>query len=79
MASMIELDNTEWALVEDLFDPPRREGRPATYSRWEMVDAILFLARTGCQWRYLPACYPPWAAVWQQWRRWRSSGSGRRR
>lgn len=74
MASMIELDNTEWALVEDLFDPPGREGRPATYSRREMVDAILFIARTGCQWRYLPACYPPWEAVWQQWRRWRASG-----
>jgi hypothetical protein len=30
MASMIELDSNEWALVEDLFDPPGREGRPAT-------------------------------------------------
>lgn len=74
MASMIELDTSEWTLVEDLFDPPKREGRPATYSRREMVDAILFIARTGCQWRYLPACYPPWEAVWQQWRRWRASG-----
>jgi len=35
---------------------------------------ILFLARTGCQWRYLPAAYPPWEAVWQQWRRWRENG-----
>lgn len=71
---MVELDNTEWALVADLFDPPKREGRPALYPRREMVDAILFLARTGCQWRYLPANYPPWEAVWQQWRRWRASG-----
>jgi putative transposase len=74
MASMIELDNTEWALVDDLFDPPGREGTPARYPRRQIVDAILFLARTGCQWRYLPACYPPWEAVWQQWRRWRSNG-----
>jgi putative transposase len=74
MASMIELDNTEWALVEDLSDPPGREGAPALYRRRQIVDAILFLARTGCQWRYLPACYPPWEAVWQQWRRWRSNG-----
>jgi hypothetical protein len=29
MPSMVELDNAEWALVEDLFDPPKREGRPA--------------------------------------------------
>jgi putative transposase len=74
MASMIELDNTEWALVEDLFDPLGREGAPARYPRRQIVDAILFLARTGCQLRYLPACYPPWEAVWQQWRRWRSNG-----
>jgi transposase len=70
MAAIIELGNAEWALVEHLFDPPGRRGRPALYSRREMVDAILFLARTGCQWRYLPANYPRWEAVWQQWRRW---------
>ena len=74
MPSMIELENAEWTLVEDLFDPPAREGRPASYPRRQVVEAILFLARTGCQWRYLPACYPPWEAVWQQWRRWRASG-----
>jgi len=74
MSAVIEISDTEWALVEDLFDSPGREGKPARYPRRDVVDAILFLARTGCQWRYLPACYPPWEAVWQQWRRWRSSG-----
>jgi putative transposase len=74
MPSMIELDNTEWALVEDLFDPRGRRGKPAEFARRRMVDAILFLARTGCQWRYLPDRYPPWLAVWQQWRRWRENG-----
>lgn len=71
---MIELEDTEWALVEDLFDPPGREGAPARHPRRQVVEAILFLARTGCQWRYLPERYPPWAAVWQQWRRWRKGG-----
>jgi transposase len=52
------------ARTEDLFDPPGREGKPAPYPRRDVVDAILFLARTGCQWRYLPGCYPPWEAVW---------------
>jgi putative transposase len=39
-----------------------------------MVEAILFLARTGCQWRYLPERYGSWTAVWAQWRRWRANG-----
>jgi len=59
MPSMVELDSTEWVLVEDLFDPPGREGRPATCSRRDMVHATLSIARTGCQWRCLPARHPP--------------------
>jgi transposase len=74
VGAMIELTNTEWALVEDLCDPQGRRGVPAHYPRRLMVDAIPFLARTGCQWRYLPERYPPWEAVWQQWRRWRANG-----
>src|ERR1019366_6733016 len=54
--------------------PAGRRGVAARYSRRQMVEAILFLARTGCHWRYLPDRYPPWEAVWQQWRRWRENG-----
>lgn len=38
-----------------------------------MVDAVLYQARTGCQWRYLPEEFGPWGAIWQQFRRWRDS------
>lgn len=74
MGVIIALTDPEWAEVEDLFDPGGKRGAPPRYPRREMVEAILFLARTGCQWRYLPAHYPPWEAVWQQWRRWREKG-----
>ena len=57
MGAMIELTDPEWALVGDLFDPTGRRGVPARYPRRQMVEAILFLARTGCQWRYLPERY----------------------
>jgi putative transposase len=78
VSTLIELTDEQWALVWDLFDPKGRRGAPARFDRRQMVDAILFLARTGCQWRYLPDCYPPWPAVWQQWRRWRENGVWRR-
>ena len=74
MGSLVELDAAQWALVSDLFDPPVRRGARAAHDRREVVNAILWLARTGCQWRYLPERFPPWPAVWQQWRRWRDSG-----
>jgi transposase len=60
--------------VADLFDPPGRRGAPAIIPRRQMVDAILFIGRTGCQWRYLPERYGAWTAVWAQGRRWRSNG-----
>ncbi len=74
MGAMVELTDEEWDVVADLFDPRGRAGAPALYPRRLMVDAMLWLARTGSQWRYLPDRFPPWEAVWQQWRRWRENG-----
>ena len=51
---------------------PVAQGRTAGQDTGS--EAMLFLAGTGCQWRYLPARYGPWGAVWQQWRRWRANG-----
>ena len=74
MSFAIALSDEQWELVADLFDPPGRRGAPAVIARRQMVEAMLFLARTGCQWRYLPERYGSWTAVWAQWRRWRSNG-----
>jgi transposase len=74
MSFAIALSNEQWELVADLFDPPGRRGAPAVIPRRQMVDAMLFIGRTGCQWRYLPERYGAWTAVWAQWRRWRASG-----
>ena len=74
MAFAIALSDEQWALVADLFDPPRRRGAPAQIARRQMVDAMLFIGRTGCQWRYLPERFGSWGAVWQQWCRWRANG-----
>lgn len=73
MAFAIALTDEQWELVADLFDPPGRRGAPAVIPRRQMVEAMLFIARTGCQWRYLPERYGDWSAVWAQWRRWRAN------
>jgi transposase len=38
-----------------------------------LFNALRYLGHTGCQWRYLPYDLPPWAAVYQQWTRWRDA------
>ena len=74
MGFAIELTDEQWSRVADLFGPPGRRGSPARIPRRQMVNAMLFLARAGCQWRYLPDRFGSWGAVWQQWRRWRANG-----
>ena len=69
-----ELSDVQWKLVRPVFDPKGRRGPKARRPRRTMVEAILWLARTGCQWRELPARFGPWPAVWAQWRRWRDKG-----
>ena len=74
MGTIVDVTDTEWDQVADLFDPDGRRGAPDLYPRRLMVEAMLWMARTGVQWRYLPEQFPPWTAVWSQWRRWRSNG-----
>ena len=57
MSFAIALTDLQWAMVADLFDPPGRRGAPPQIPRRQMVDAMLFIGRTGCQWRYLPERY----------------------
>jgi transposase len=54
VGTIIDLSDDESDLVADLFDPDGRRGTPAQHPRGRMVEAMLYLARTGCQWRYLP-------------------------
>lgn len=63
-----DLNDKQWQAIEPLL-PKKRQGRDAKHSRREMLNALLYLARTGCQWRMLPHDLPPWEAVYAFWRR----------
>jgi len=79
MSFAIALSDEQWELVADLFDPPGRRGAPAQIPRRAMVEAMLFLARTGCQWRYLPEHYGPWTRSGPSGGAGGRTGSGQRR
>ena len=64
--------------MEPLLPPPKPGGRPITYPRREIVNAIRYVLRTGCSWRMLPHDLPPWRIVFHYFRTWRRDGSWQR-
>lgn len=69
-----DLSDKEWALIADLMQPNPSGGRPPKHPRRDILDAIFYVAKTGCQWRYIPKNLPPWNAVYMQFLRWRDNG-----
>ena len=69
-----DLSDGEWALIARHIPLPKPGGRPRSADMRRVVDAILYLLRTGCQWRLLPTNFPPWGTVWSYFRRWRIDG-----
>ena len=68
-----DLKYTEWQLIADYF-PMHRLGRPRKWEMWQILNAILYVVRTGCQWRMLPTDLPPWQTVYGYFRRWKKNG-----
>jgi transposase len=65
-----DLTDLQWELVEPLLPAPKTGGRPEKHPRRTIVDAILYVVRTGCSWRQLPADFPPWETVYWYFTRW---------
>jgi transposase len=70
-----DLTDGQWLVIESLVPPVRRGGRPAEHARRRIVDAILYVVRTGCSWRQLPHDFPPWATVFWYFKQWRADGT----
>ena len=70
-----DLSDREWQLLEPLLPAPKPGGRPITYPRREIVNAIRYVLRTGCSWRMLPHDLPPWRIVFHYFRTWRQDGT----
>ena len=71
-----DLTDLQWDNIEHLFLKPARGlgGRPRTYAVREIVDALFYMARSGCSWRMLPHDFPPWKTVSYYFYTWRDAG-----
>jgi putative transposase len=69
-----DLSDEQWALIEPHI-PVYLGGRPRKTNLHDVVDAIFYIVRTGCQWRYLPKDFPPKSTVWRYFDEWRHNGT----
>ncbi len=73
-----DLTEQEWAILEPLIPPAKGGGHPRTTDMHEVLNALFYVDRTGCQWRALPHDFPPWSTVWSYFRTWRNDGTWKR-
>src|ERR1700678_3700360 len=69
-----DITDAQWGLIE-LYLPVYPGGRPRKTNLRDVVNAIFYILRTGCQWRYLPKDFPPNSSVWRYFDEWRHNGT----
>jgi len=67
--------DAEWFVMEPLLPPPSALGRPRETDMRAVVNAILYIASTGCQWRQLPKDFPPYSTVQGYFYAWSRNGT----
>ena len=70
-----DLTDAEWALIEPLIPPARRGGRKREVDVREVMNGILYVLSTGCQWRALPKDLPPRSTVHEYLQIWEREGT----
>ena len=70
-----DLTEEEWKIIAPLVPRVQLGGRPADPARRELVNAIFYVLRSGCQWPMLPHDLPPWKTVYTYFRQWRVDGT----
>jgi transposase len=69
-----DLTDEQWTVLEPLIPPEKPGGRHREVDMREIINGIVYLNRTGCQWRALPHDLPPWPTVHDYYRRFRREG-----
>ena len=65
-----DLTNEEWGYLEHLIPPAKRGGRRREIDEREVVNGLLYILSTGCQWRYIPRDLPPRSTLFDYFQRW---------
>lgn len=68
-----DITREQFAQIQRLLESARRRTKPRTVDLYEVFCAVLYLLRTGCQWRSLPGDFPKWRTVHSYFARWSQS------
>ena len=72
-----DVTDKQWQILRRLLPERKRRGRPPI-DRRRMINAILYVVRSGCQWRMLPSEFPKWSTVYGVFWKWNRDGTWRR-
>lgn len=70
-----DLSDKQWERIQPLIPPAKFGGRPRTTPIREVLNAIFYVTRTGCQWEMLPREFPPKGTVFEYYNQWRKDGT----
>jgi transposase len=70
-----DLTDEEWSLIEPLIPPAKRGGNKRTIVERDVIDGLMYILSTGCQWSALPKDLPPRSTVNDYFRRWSEDGT----
>jgi putative transposase len=70
-----DLSDQEWEHIKPYIPPAKRGGRPQTTDMREVLDAIFYVVKSGCQWALLPDDFPPKGTVYHYFNTWRKNGT----
>lgn len=70
-----DVTDEQWQLMEPFFPDAKPGGRPRSTDLREVVNALLYLVRAGCQWRMIPHEFPPWKTCYNYYRAWIANGT----
>ena len=73
-----DLSDEEWSCIEPYLPTPEAPGRLRVHNLREILDAVIYVVRSGCAWRLLPREFPPWKTVHHYFRIWHIDGTWKR-
>ena len=69
-----DVTDAEWAIIAPLIPPASKMGRPRKHDVRVIFNAVQFILGTGCQWRSIPKCFPPFTTIQNYFYAWRDKG-----